>query len=75
MAPKFKAEKPAIALSPDEIAWVRSMVIHEDEHIIALNKPSGLSSQGGRGQVHTLDELLWAFAKSSGNRPRAASCP
>jgi tRNA pseudouridine32 synthase/23S rRNA pseudouridine746 synthase len=70
MAPKFKAEKPAIALSPDEIAWVRSMVIYEDEHIIALNKPSGLSSQGGRGQVHTLDELLWAFAKSSGNRPR-----
>jgi RluA family pseudouridine synthase len=59
-----------VALSPDEVAWVRSMVIYEDEHIIALNKPSGLSSQGGRGQVHTLDELLWAFAKSSGNRPR-----
>ena len=40
-------------------------------HILALNKPSGLSSQGGRGQVHTLDELLWAFAKSSGKaRPR-----
>jgi tRNA pseudouridine32 synthase/23S rRNA pseudouridine746 synthase len=70
MAPKFKAEKPAIALSPEEIAWVRSMVIYEDEHIIALNKPSGLSSQGGRGQANTLDELLWAFAKSSGNRPR-----
>jgi RluA family pseudouridine synthase len=70
MAPKFKAEKPAIALSPEETSWVRSMVIYEDEHIIALNKPSGLSSQGGRGQVHTLDELLWAFAKSSGNRPR-----
>jgi tRNA pseudouridine32 synthase/23S rRNA pseudouridine746 synthase len=46
------------------------MVIYEDEHILALNKPSGLSSQGGRGQVHTLDELMWAFAKSSGNRPR-----
>jgi RluA family pseudouridine synthase len=49
---------------------VRGMVIYEDDQIIALNKPSGLSSQGGRGQVHTLDELLWAFAKSSGNRPR-----
>ena len=46
------------------------MVIHQDEHILALNKPSGLSSQGGRGQVHTLDELLHAFAKSSGVRPR-----
>jgi RluA family pseudouridine synthase len=63
--------KPAgPALSAGEIAFVRSLVIHEDEHVLALNKPSGLSSQGGRGQVHTLDELLWAFAKSNGNRPR-----
>ena len=57
-------------LSPDEIALVRSLVIHEDEHILALDKPAGLSSQGGRGQVHTLDELLFAFARSNGNRPR-----
>ena len=58
-----------VALSPDEVALVRSMVIHEDASIIALNKPAGLSSQGGRGQVHTLDELLWAFARSNGKRP------
>jgi RluA family pseudouridine synthase len=70
MAPKVKLQKPPIALSADEVAWVRGMVIYEDEHILVLNKPSGLSSQGGRGQVNTLDELLWAFAKSSGNRPR-----
>jgi len=57
-------------LSKDEIAFARSLVIHEDEHILALAKPPGLSSQGGRGQVHTLDELLFAFAKSNGNRPR-----
>jgi len=57
-------------LTADEIAFVRSLVIHEDDHILALNKPSGLSSQGGRGQVNTLDELLAAFAKSNGNRPR-----
>jgi RluA family pseudouridine synthase len=57
-------------LSPDEIAFVRSLVIHEDEHTLALSKPAGLSSQGGRGQVHTLDELLFAFVKPSGNRPR-----
>ncbi|HXQ46629.1 MAG TPA: pseudouridine synthase, partial [Caulobacteraceae bacterium] len=62
--------RPAPRLSADEIALVRSLVIHEDEHILAFNKPAGLSSQGGRGQVHTLDELLSAFAKSNGNRPR-----
>ena len=62
--------RPSPALSSDEVAFVRSLVIHEDAHILALNKPAGLSSQGGRGQAHTLDELLAAFAKSNGNRPR-----
>ena len=68
--PAVKTTRPAPKLSADEIALVCSLVIHEDEDILALNKPAGLSSQGGRGQVHTLDELLFAFAKSSGNRPR-----
>ncbi len=68
MTNKKRASAPN--LSAAEIAFVRSLVIHEDEHIIALAKPSGLSSQGGRGQVHTLDELLFAFAKSNGARPR-----
>jgi len=46
------------------------MVIHEDDLVVGLNKPAGLSSQGGRIKEHTLDELLWAFARASGNRPR-----
>ena len=62
--------KPAATLTPDEVAFVRSLVIYQDDHILALNKPSGLSSQGGRGQVHTLDEMLGAFAKASGSKPR-----
>ena len=45
-------------------------MIYEDPDILALNKPAGLSSQGGRGQVHTLDELLWAFARPGKARPR-----
>jgi tRNA pseudouridine32 synthase/23S rRNA pseudouridine746 synthase len=45
-------------------------VIYEDPDILALNKPAGLSSQGGRGQVNTLDEMLWAFAKPGKARPR-----
>ena len=59
-----------IQLSPDEVAFVRGLVLYEDAEILALNKPSGLSSQGGRGQVHTLDELLWAFARPGKARPR-----
>ena len=58
------------SLSDAEIEFVRSLVIYEDGEIIALNKPPGLSSQGGRIAAHTLDDLLFAFAKPSGVRPR-----
>jgi tRNA pseudouridine32 synthase/23S rRNA pseudouridine746 synthase len=58
------------ALTPEDIAFIRSLVLFEDASIIAFNKPSGLSSQGGRIKAHTLDDLLFAFARSSGNRPR-----
>jgi RluA family pseudouridine synthase len=70
LAPQPRAIDKAIQLTKDEIAFVKSLVIYQDPHILALNKPSGLSSQGGRGQVHTLDELVWAFAKPGKARPR-----
>ena len=67
---KQKAVPTPIALTPEEIAFVRGLVIYEDAQLLALNKPSGLSSQGGRGQVNTLDELVWAFARPGHARPR-----
>ncbi|WP_421935773.1 RluA family pseudouridine synthase [Phenylobacterium sp.] len=65
----MKTQKP-VQLTPEEVAFVRGLVMYEDADILALNKPAGLSSQGGRGQVNTLDELLWAFAKPGKARPR-----
>lgn len=67
---KVKAHEKPIVLTPEEIAFTRALVIHQDPHVIALNKPPGLSSQGGRINANTLDELLWAFATAGGNRPR-----
>lgn len=67
---KSRPDPVPIKLTPDEIAFVRGLVIYEDEALLALNKPAGLSSQGGRGQVNTLDELLWAFARPGKPRPR-----
>jgi RluA family pseudouridine synthase len=63
-----RAKSPS--LTPEEIAFVTGLVIHKDAELIALDKPPGLSSQGGRIDVNTLDELLGAFAKPSGVRPR-----
>ncbi len=57
-------------LTEAEIAFVRSLVIFQDEHILALAKPAGISSQGGHRGVNSLDELLGAFVKASGSRPR-----
>jgi tRNA pseudouridine32 synthase/23S rRNA pseudouridine746 synthase len=67
---KVRAHEVPVALTPEEIAFVRGLVIYEDEALLALNKPAGLSSQGGRAQVNTLDELLWAFARPGKARPR-----
>jgi tRNA pseudouridine32 synthase/23S rRNA pseudouridine746 synthase len=69
VAEPARARRPE-ALSADDIDFVRSLVIFEDADVLALNKPAGLSSQGGRIRVHTLDELLAAFAKPSGVKPR-----
>ncbi|MEJ0064188.1 MAG: RluA family pseudouridine synthase [Caulobacteraceae bacterium] len=44
-------------------------MLHEDEAIIAFDKPPGLSSQGGRIKAATLDDLLGVFARSNGKRP------
>ena len=61
--------RPPPVLTAEETAAVRSWVIHEDAHVIAINKPGGLTSQGGVRHAHTLDDLLWAFARSNGKRP------
>jgi RluA family pseudouridine synthase len=57
-------------LTAAEIDFARSLVIYEDAEVIAFCKPSGLSSQGGRIAAATLDDLMAAFAKPSGVKPR-----
>jgi tRNA pseudouridine32 synthase/23S rRNA pseudouridine746 synthase len=62
-------DRAPVSLSDEEIAAVRSWVVHEDAQVLVLDKPAGLSSQGGRIKAHTLDDLLWAFMRSNGKRP------
>lgn len=57
-------------LSPVDIEYARSLLIHEDAQVLAFNKPSGLAVQGGSGVARSLEALLGAFAKSNGKRPR-----
>lgn len=57
-------------LSADEIALIRSLVIHDAGGIIALNKPSGLAVQGGSGVTLDVDRLLAGLAAPGKDPPR-----
>lgn len=49
---------------------IQDMIIHEDEDVIVLNKPSGLAVQGGTGLTKHLDGMMQAYRTSSGEKPR-----
>jgi tRNA pseudouridine32 synthase/23S rRNA pseudouridine746 synthase len=57
-------------MTPEHRRLAQALLIHEDAHVLAFNKPAGLASQGGRGQSISLEDLLEAFAKSNGKRPK-----
>jgi 23S rRNA pseudouridine955/2504/2580 synthase len=62
-------DKPKPAVNPADVKELERMVLHRDEQLIALNKPSGLATQGGPGITRHLDGMLDALA-DGGDRPR-----
>lgn len=56
-------------LSQRDVAYARSLVIYEDEDVIALNKPAGLAVQGGTKTTKHVDRLLSAWGEGM-ERPR-----
>lgn len=60
---------PPKTISAEDKAFARSMVIYEDDTLIALNKPPGLPVQGGSKVTRHLDGLLDAFGTGE-KRPR-----
>ncbi|MCK5373928.1 MAG: RluA family pseudouridine synthase [Alphaproteobacteria bacterium] len=51
-------------------AFMRSLVIYEDEDIIALNKPYNLAVQGGTNTKYHIDGMLEVFKNKEGVVPR-----
>jgi 23S rRNA pseudouridine955/2504/2580 synthase len=56
-------------ISQRDIVFAKSLVLYEDEDVLALNKPSGLAVQGGTKTVHHIDRLLSAWGEGM-DRPR-----
>lgn len=61
------SEKPKI--SDRDAAYARSLVLYEDDLVIALNKPHGLAVQGGTKTTKHVDRLLSAWGEGM-ERPR-----
>lgn len=69
-APSRTRRPQRTPLTADEIALIRSLVIHDAGGIIALDKPSGLAVQGGSGVKLDVDRLLAGLAPPGKDPPR-----
>jgi 23S rRNA pseudouridine955/2504/2580 synthase len=64
--PLTPKNKPTTTLTPEDEAYLESMVLWEDQEILVLNKPFGLATQGGSKIVRHLDGLLNAYGVRKG---------
>ena len=63
-------EKRAPTVTPADVKEMERMVLHRDDQVIVLNKPSGLATQGGPGITRHLDGMLDALREDGEHRPR-----
>lgn len=71
------AEDPAPArrdqgsdVSAEDRDWIRSLVLHSDDDLIALNKPAGIAVQGGRKVSRHIDGMLAGLVEPGEARPK-----
>ncbi|MEL6792749.1 MAG: RluA family pseudouridine synthase, partial [Pseudomonadota bacterium] len=65
-----RAEPAEVRFTDEEADMIRDAVIYKDEHVIALNKPPGLATQGGSGQRVHLALLAEALCFEREDAPR-----
>ena len=51
-------------------AFIKSLIIYQDEDVIAINKPTGIASQGGSKTKYHIDGLLEGLTNKQGVKPR-----
>ena len=62
--------RPRETVSEADAEMIRAAVIWRDDHLIALNKPPGLPTQGGSGQRRHVDGLAEALRFGADEKPR-----
>jgi len=61
-------EQPTISTA--DAAMMHAAVLHRDDHILVLNKPAGLATQGGSKQPRHIDGLSEALRFGLPDKPR-----
>ena len=64
------APRTAVRVSSADAKMIRDCVIYKDDHVIAINKPAGLPTQGGSGQTRHVDGLAEALRFDAEDKPR-----
>lgn len=65
--PPVRMADPREAIRPPDrvLDELRESVVFEDDHYLAINKPDGISSHGGTGQLYGVIEAIRAWDKYS----------
>lgn len=69
-APGQVTSAPKPRVSDKDADMIRACVLFRDDHIIALNKPAGLPTQGGSKQTRHVDGLSEALTFDADEKPR-----
>ena len=64
-----QSDRPA-PLDPQLAREIERMVLYRDDHVIVLDKPSGLATQGGPGITKHIDMMLDGLRGELHDRPR-----
>ena len=62
--------QPKPKVSDADTKLIQSAVLYRDQHLNAINKPPGLSSQGGSGQLRHIDGMSEALKFGLEDKPR-----
>jgi 23S rRNA pseudouridine955/2504/2580 synthase len=68
-APAVKSKAATVRSERDD-KEIQRLVVHRDDHVIALNKPPGLAVQGGTGTSRHIDGMLDGLRFGYEERPR-----
>jgi 23S rRNA pseudouridine955/2504/2580 synthase len=68
LRPEAVAAPAVRRANPEDATALRHMTLYEDKHVLVLDKPFGLASQGGSGTTRHIDRMLESLARGD-SRP------